>query len=111
MKVKAKTCVPEVVKIEKEEPRKQTNNTRPTIRYAEMYRNRSLAPKGNKRNWNNLKSQQFGSDFELNNKACHICGSFEHLHAYCNYHKGRRNVFGNTGVKENKFQNLTHPIL
>jgi hypothetical protein len=72
VKVEVKTCVPEVVKVEQEEPRKQAYLTRPTIKYAEMYRNRSPAPRGNQRNWNNLKSQQFGSDFVFNNKACHI---------------------------------------
>ena len=66
-----------------------------------MYRNKSPAPRGNQRNWNNLKSQQLGSDFVMNNKAYHICGSFNHLHAKCNYHKGRREVFGNKRVNEN----------
>ena len=40
----------------------------------------------------------------FNNKACHICGSFNHLHADCDYHKGRRAVFGNNGMRENTFQ-------
>ena len=87
MKVEVKTSVPKVVKIEKEGPRKQANKPRPTVRYAEMYRHKSSTPRGNQRSWNHVKSQQFGSDFEFNNKACHICGSFDHLHAYSNYHK------------------------
>ena len=74
-----------------------------------MYRSKSSTPRGNQRSWNHVKSQQFGSDFEFNNKACHICGSFDHLHAYCNYHQGRREVFGNSRVNENKFQKNTHP--
>ena len=46
----------------------------------------------------------------MNNKACHICGSFDHLHAKCNYHKGRREVFGNKRVNENNVnKNHTHP--
>ncbi|GJS81014.1 retrovirus-related pol polyprotein from transposon TNT 1-94 [Tanacetum coccineum] len=36
-------------------------------------------PRGNQRNWNNLKSQQLGKDFEMQNKTCYKCGSFEHL--------------------------------
>ncbi|GJS69342.1 hypothetical protein Tco_0702183 [Tanacetum coccineum] len=36
-------------------------------------------PRGNQRNWNNLKSQQLGKDFVMQNKACYKCGSFEHL--------------------------------
>ena len=56
-------------------------------------------------------SQQLGSDFVFKNKACHICGSFDHLHANCDYHNGRRAVFGNKGMKENIFQRNTntHP--
>ncbi|GKD98215.1 ribonuclease H-like domain-containing protein [Tanacetum coccineum] len=37
------------------------------------------SPKGNKRNWNQKMSQKLGSDFEMFNKACHVCGSFNHL--------------------------------
>ncbi|GJZ07538.1 hypothetical protein Tco_0541331 [Tanacetum coccineum] len=41
------------------------------------------SPRGNQRNWNNLKSQQLGSDFVMNNKACFVCGSFDHLKKDC----------------------------
>ncbi|GKE18553.1 hypothetical protein Tco_1426130, partial [Tanacetum coccineum] len=37
-------------------------------------------PRGNQRNWNNLVSQRLGSYFKMINKACYVCGSFEHLH-------------------------------
>ncbi|GJY79689.1 reverse transcriptase domain-containing protein [Tanacetum coccineum] len=37
------------------------------------------SPRGNKRNWNQKMSQKLGSDFEMFNKACHVCGSFNHL--------------------------------
>ncbi|GKE05283.1 hypothetical protein Tco_1397301, partial [Tanacetum coccineum] len=40
-------------------------------------------PRGNQRNWNNLMSQRLGSDFKMTNKACYVCGSFEHLHYVC----------------------------
>ncbi|GJW00367.1 ribonuclease H-like domain-containing protein [Tanacetum coccineum] len=40
-------------------------------------------PKGNQRNWNNLKSQRLGSEFRMINKACYVCGSFEHLQYGC----------------------------
>ncbi|GKF55802.1 hypothetical protein Tco_0166142 [Tanacetum coccineum] len=46
-----------------------------------MYR--SQKPTRNQRNWNNLKSQQLGSDFVMNNKACFVCGSFDHLKKDC----------------------------
>jgi hypothetical protein len=74
--VDVKKSIPDVVK---EKSRSQPNFTRPTTRYAEMYRSRSTTPRGNMRSWNHVKSRQFGSDFEFNNKPCHICGSFDHL--------------------------------
>ncbi|GKE76991.1 hypothetical protein Tco_1543111, partial [Tanacetum coccineum] len=40
-------------------------------------------PRGNQRNWNNLISQRLGSEFKMTNKACYVCGSFEHLHYVC----------------------------
>ncbi|GJU29873.1 putative ribonuclease H-like domain-containing protein [Tanacetum coccineum] len=40
-------------------------------------------PRGNQRNWNNIMSQRLGSDFKMTNKACYVCGSFEHLHYVC----------------------------
>ncbi|GJS66129.1 putative ribonuclease H-like domain-containing protein [Tanacetum coccineum] len=49
-------------------------------------------PRGNQRNWNNLKSQQLGKDFVMQNKACYKCGSFEHLKVNCNKNKTSLNV-------------------
>ncbi|GKA97652.1 hypothetical protein Tco_0825546, partial [Tanacetum coccineum] len=40
--------------------------------------------RGNKRNWNQKKSQKLGNNFEMFNKACHVCGSFERLRKDCN---------------------------
>nr|GEW31018.1 zf-CCHC domain-containing protein/UBN2 domain-containing protein [Tanacetum cinerariifolium] len=73
--VKEADC-PGVIKIN------NTENARiSTVKYAEMYRNISKGPKvrGNQRNWNNQKSQQLGNEFMMHNKACYICGSFDHL--------------------------------
>nr|GEZ46450.1 ubiquitin hydrolase [Tanacetum cinerariifolium] len=67
----------------------ETNKTKTArkspVKYAEMYRNTSKSPivKGNQRNWNNLKSQQFGKDFLMQNKACFKCGHFDHLAYDC----------------------------
>nr|GFA06797.1 hypothetical protein [Tanacetum cinerariifolium] len=67
----------------------KTNNTenarKSTVKYAEMYRNISKGPKvkGNQRNLNNLKSQQLGKDFLMQNKACFKCGYFDHLSSNC----------------------------
>ncbi|GKC15916.1 hypothetical protein Tco_1012698, partial [Tanacetum coccineum] len=71
--VKKKNVIPTAAKIEK--PVKKT------VRYAEMYR--SQRPRGNQRNWNGQKSNQLGSDFVMNNKACFVCGSFDHLKKDC----------------------------
>ncbi|GJZ83248.1 uncharacterized mitochondrial protein-like protein [Tanacetum coccineum] len=51
---------------------------------------RSQSPRGNQRNWNNQKSQQLGSNFVMYNKACFVCGSFDHVQAHCNYHQRER---------------------
>ncbi|GKA34155.1 ribonuclease H-like domain-containing protein, partial [Tanacetum coccineum] len=51
---------------------------------------KSQSPRGNQRNWNNQKSQQLGSDFVMYNKACFVCGSFDHVQANCNYHQRER---------------------
>nr|GEW66354.1 ribonuclease H-like domain-containing protein [Tanacetum cinerariifolium] len=45
------------------------------------------SPRGNKRNWNKQMSQKLRSDFEMINKVCHVCGSFDHLQKECNNHQ------------------------
>ncbi|GJR61564.1 hypothetical protein Tco_1503726 [Tanacetum coccineum] len=54
-------------------------------------RSPSRSPRGNKRNWNQQMSQKLGSDFDMFNKACYVCGSFDHLKNDCNnwYNNGR----------------------
>ncbi|GJV33968.1 hypothetical protein Tco_1394368 [Tanacetum coccineum] len=46
------------------------------------------SPRGNNRNWNQQMSQKLGSYFEMFNKACHVCGSFDHLKNDCNNWSG-----------------------
>nr|GEU44530.1 putative reverse transcriptase, RNA-dependent DNA polymerase [Tanacetum cinerariifolium] len=41
------------------------------------------SPRGNKRNWDQQMSQKLRSGFEMFNKACHVCGSFDHLENDC----------------------------
>ncbi|GJV40063.1 hypothetical protein Tco_1418503 [Tanacetum coccineum] len=38
-------------------------------------RQNTPSPRGNKRNWNQQMSQKLGSNFEMFNKACHVCDS------------------------------------
>ncbi|GJZ17765.1 hypothetical protein Tco_0553888 [Tanacetum coccineum] len=46
------------------------------------------SPRGNRRNWNQQMSKKLGSNFEMFNKACHVCGSFDHLKNDCNNWSG-----------------------
>ncbi|GJT15891.1 hypothetical protein Tco_0874597 [Tanacetum coccineum] len=61
--------------------------------------------------WNNQKFQQLGSDFVMYNKACFVCGSFDHVQADCNYHQRERVVSGNnyTRVNYNYSTKKAHP--
>ncbi|GJW74161.1 putative ribonuclease H-like domain-containing protein [Tanacetum coccineum] len=70
-----------VGKVESDKPKHSETPVKRTIRYAEMYR--SQRPRGNQRNWNGQKSNQLGCHFVLNNKACFICGCFDHLQYNC----------------------------
>ncbi|GKA22727.1 putative ribonuclease H-like domain-containing protein [Tanacetum coccineum] len=85
LKPEKKTVIPTAAKIEK--PVKKS------VRYAEMYRSQS--PRGNQRNWNGQKSNQLGKDFVMYNKACYICGSFNHLQNNCHNHQRRGIVYRN----------------
>nr|GEW37589.1 hypothetical protein [Tanacetum cinerariifolium] len=57
---KKKTLVPTMNKVKAVRPKQQEKPVKKTVRYAEMYR--SQGSRGNQRNWNNLKSQQLGSN-------------------------------------------------
>nr|GEY74377.1 hypothetical protein [Tanacetum cinerariifolium] len=83
------------------------NTRKSTVKYAEMYRNTSKNPKvrGNQCNWNNLKSQQLGKDFLMQNKACFKCGYFDHLASECGVWVEK----GKTRPKKNfAHKNVTH---
>ncbi|GJV93538.1 hypothetical protein Tco_1541351 [Tanacetum coccineum] len=84
--------VESVKSMPKEKPVKRT------IRYAEMYR--SQRPRGNQRNWNGQKSNQLGCNFVFNNKACFICGSFDHIQYNCPNQQRKRMVNENNYNKE-----------
>nr|GEW43077.1 hypothetical protein [Tanacetum cinerariifolium] len=55
-KLEKNTVVPNAAKIEFVKAKQQEKPVRKPVKYVEMYR--SQGPRGNKRNWNNLKSQQ-----------------------------------------------------
>ncbi|GJZ85853.1 hypothetical protein Tco_0651192 [Tanacetum coccineum] len=98
-KLEKKTIFPTVAKINFVRPQQQEKPVRKPVKYVEMYR--SQTPRGNQRNWNNQKSQQLGSDFVIYNKACFVCGSFDHVQANCNYHQRERMVSGNNYTRVN----------
>ncbi|GJW90754.1 putative ribonuclease H-like domain-containing protein [Tanacetum coccineum] len=96
-------------KIDIVKPKNHEKLVKKSVRYAEMYR--SKRPWGNQRNWNGQKSNQLGSDFVMYNKACFICGSFNHVQAQCKYHQRERMVYGNNyqRVNYNYNTNRTQP--
>ncbi|GJR31915.1 hypothetical protein Tco_1108147 [Tanacetum coccineum] len=65
---------------------KQVKSPRKTS--VDKNRQTTPSPRGNKSNWNQNMSQKLGSDFEMFNKACHMCGSFDHLKNDCNHRSG-----------------------
>ncbi|GKB34828.1 hypothetical protein Tco_0879770 [Tanacetum coccineum] len=67
-----------------------------TVRQAENPRKNNKSPRGNKRNWNGMMTHKLDENFEFNNKACYVCGSFDHLH-YTYKHK--RNINDQKQVK------------
>ncbi|GJS93051.1 ribonuclease H-like domain-containing protein [Tanacetum coccineum] len=81
-----------------------------TVRETDAPKQNKHHPRGNQRNWNNLMSQRLGSDFKMINKACYVCGSFEHLHYVCDK-KVVRPVWNNSRrVNHKNFSNkMTHP--
>ncbi|GJT28229.1 ribonuclease H-like domain-containing protein [Tanacetum coccineum] len=104
---KKKTVFPTVSKIEFVGPKQPEKPVRKPVKYAEMYK--SQRPRGNQRNWNNQKSQQLGSDFVMYNKACFVCGSFNHLKKDCS--KRMVKPVWNNARRENHQNStrMTHP--
>ncbi|GJY33204.1 ribonuclease H-like domain-containing protein [Tanacetum coccineum] len=79
---------PSFAKINFVKSTKQVKSPRKTS--IDKNRQNTPSPNGNKRNWNQQMSQKLESDFEMFNKACHVCGSFDHLKNDCNnWYKSR----------------------
>ncbi|GKA05737.1 hypothetical protein Tco_0684857, partial [Tanacetum coccineum] len=86
-KTKKKTVKPSIAKIEFVKPKQQDKTVRKTVKQVEQHKQNTHSPRGNQRNWNNMMSQKLGSNFEMFNKACYVCGSFDRLKVDCNYHQ------------------------
>ncbi|GJS99620.1 hypothetical protein Tco_0820790 [Tanacetum coccineum] len=78
-KTEKKTVKSSFAKIEFVKPKQQQKTSRKTVNQGEHHRQNIHRPRGNQRNWNNMMSQILGSNFEMFNKACYVCGSFDHL--------------------------------
>nr|GEV20642.1 hypothetical protein [Tanacetum cinerariifolium] len=86
-KIEKKTVRPSIVKIEFVKSKQQEKTARKTIKQVEQHRQNTHSPRRNQRNWNNMMSQKLGSNFEMFNKSCYVCGSFDHLQDDCDYHQ------------------------
>ncbi|GKB73575.1 putative ribonuclease H-like domain-containing protein [Tanacetum coccineum] len=73
----------------------------------------SKKTRGNQRNWNNMVSQRLGSDYEMLNKSCYECGSFNHLIKDCVFHEKKmvqKPVWNNAiRVNHQNLARMTHP--
>ncbi|GJW09386.1 putative ribonuclease H-like domain-containing protein [Tanacetum coccineum] len=116
-KTKKKTVRPSIVKKEFVKSKQQEKTARKTVKQVEQHRQNTHSPRGNQRNWNNMMSQKLGSNFEMFNKACYVCGSFDHLQVDCNYHQKQfqnqrmvKPVWNNAQrVNHQNFAKKTHP--
>ncbi|GJX11228.1 ribonuclease H-like domain-containing protein [Tanacetum coccineum] len=116
-KTEKKIVKPSIAKIEFVKPMQQEKTARKTVKQAEKHRQNTHSPRKNQRNWNNMMSQRLGSNFEMFNKACYVCGSFDHLQVDCNYHQKQfqnqrmvKPVWNNAQrVNHQDFAKKTHP--
>ncbi|GKF20968.1 hypothetical protein Tco_0069606, partial [Tanacetum coccineum] len=114
-KVEKKTVKPSFAKIEFVKSKEQVKSPRKTVNHVEQNRQNIHTPRGNQRNWNNMMSQRLGSNSEMFNKACYVCGSFDHLQVNCK--KVNQKQFQNTKpiwnnakrVNHQNFAKKTHP--
>ncbi|GJW95255.1 hypothetical protein Tco_0174927 [Tanacetum coccineum] len=103
-KIEKKTVNPSFAKIEFVKPKGKT--ARKTTKQVDSQ----------EKNWNNLMSQRLGRNFKMFNKACFVCGSFDHLQVDCK--KVNQKQFQNTKpiwnnanrVNHENFAKKTHPF-
>ncbi|GJU72793.1 hypothetical protein Tco_1264198 [Tanacetum coccineum] len=117
-KIEKKTVKPSFAKIEFVKSKEQVKSPRKTtVKQGDQNRLNTHNPRGNQRNWNYMMSQRLGSNFEMINKACYVCGSFDHLQYDCDNHQRQFNnkkmvkpVWNYTPrVNHQNFSRITHP--
>ncbi|GKC82425.1 putative ribonuclease H-like domain-containing protein, partial [Tanacetum coccineum] len=93
-------------------PRKSVKKVE-NYKQAEYLRKNCQSPRGNERNWNNLMTHKLGSNFEFKNKACFVCGSFNHLIKDCDFYEKKmveKPMWNNARrVNHQNSQRMTHP--
>ncbi|GJT68249.1 hypothetical protein Tco_1019729 [Tanacetum coccineum] len=91
-KIQKKTVKPSFAKIEFVKSKEQVKSPRKTtVKQGNQNRPNTYSPRGNQRNWNHMISQILGTNFEMINKACYVCGSFDHLQYDCDNHQRQFN--------------------
>ncbi|GKC15357.1 putative ribonuclease H-like domain-containing protein, partial [Tanacetum coccineum] len=65
--------------------------------------------RGNQRSWNGMVSQRLGSDYEMLNKPCYVCGSFDHLQKDCSKRMVKPVWNNSQRVNHKNFSRMTHP--
>ncbi|GJR89875.1 ribonuclease H-like domain-containing protein [Tanacetum coccineum] len=117
-KIEKKTVKPSFAKIEFGKSKEQVKSPRKTtVKQGDQNRLNTHSPRGNQRNWNHMMSQRLGTNFEMINKACYVCGSFDHLQYDCDNHQRQFNnkkmvkpVWNYTQrVNHQNFSRMTHP--
>ncbi|GJS69622.1 putative ribonuclease H-like domain-containing protein [Tanacetum coccineum] len=116
-KIEKKPVRPSIVNKEFVKSKQQEKTTRKIVKQVEQHRQNTHSSRGNQRNLNNMMSQKLGSNFEMFNKACYVCGSFDHLQVDCNYHQKQfqnqrmvKPVWNNAQrVNHQNFAKKTHP--
>ncbi|GJZ04150.1 ribonuclease H-like domain-containing protein [Tanacetum coccineum] len=116
--IEKKTVKPSFAKIEFVKSKEQVKSSRKTtVKQGDQNRLNTYNPRGNQRNWNYMMYQRLGSNFEMINKACYVCGSFDHLQYDCDNHQRQFNnkkmvkpVWNYTPrVNHQNFSRMTHP--
>ncbi|GJS73821.1 hypothetical protein Tco_0706662 [Tanacetum coccineum] len=116
---KSRQRKPNIAKVEFVKSSKHVKSPRESVKKVENSkqanypRKNSQSPRGNKRNWNNLMTHKLGSNFQFKNKACFVCGSFNHLIKDCDFYKKKmveKPVWNNARrVNHQNSQRMSHP--
>ncbi|GKB78290.1 hypothetical protein Tco_0945185 [Tanacetum coccineum] len=87
-KIEKKTVKPSFSKIEFGKFKEQVKSpSKTTVKQGDQNRLNTHSPRGNQRNWNHMMSQRLRTNFVMINKACNVCGSFDHLQYDCDNHQ------------------------